>query len=363
LLDILEHASGPEEFLDHTKLEMFSDQVFCFTPKGDLYALPRGACPVDFAYAVHSGIGDTCVGAKINGRIMPLRTQLQNGDQVEIVTSKAQTPSPNWEDFVVTGKAKARIRRFVRTQKRAQFVNLGRDIIQKAFRQEGYPFAEKSLDGAVKALKLGGVEDLLASVGEGLNTGREIIHIVFPGSRPAARKDTSVKDLGDGVVVPMPRPKGKSNGGSAVPIRGLIAGMALHYARCCHPLPGDRIVGIVTSGKGVTIHTIDCVTLEALADQPERWLDVAWDVENAVPDSHLSRINVVVTNEAGSMGSLCTVIGKNQGNISNLKITTRSLDFFEVMIDVEVKDLRHLTNIIAALRATPAINSVDRARG
>ena len=362
LLDILEHASGPEEFLDHTKLEMFSDQVFCFTPKGDLYALPRGACPVDFAYAVHSGIGDTCVGAKINGRIMPLRTQLQNGDQVEIVTSKAQTPSPNWEDFVVTGKAKARIRRFVRTQKRAQFVNLGRDIIQKAFRQEGYPFAEKSLDGAVKALKLAGVEDLLASVGEGLHTGREIIHIVFPGSRPTARKDTNVKDLGDGVVVPMPRPKAKSNG-SAVPIRGLIAGMALHYARCCHPLPGDRIVGIVTSGKGVTIHTIDCVTLEALADQPERWLDVAWDLENAVPDSHLSRINVVVTNEAGSMGSLCTVIGKNQGNISNLKITTRSLDFFEVMIDVEVKDLRHLTNIIAALRATPAINSVDRARG
>ncbi len=137
--------------------------------------------------------------------------------------------------------------------------------------------------------------------------------------------------------------------------------MAVHYARCCPPLPGDRIVGIVTTGKGVTIHTIDCVSLESFAETPERWLDVAWDDDRA--DSHVGRIAVVVTNEPGSMGSLCTVIGKNQGNISNLKITNRSLDFFEILVDVEVQDVRHLTNIIAALRATPAISSVDRARG
>jgi guanosine-3',5'-bis(diphosphate) 3'-pyrophosphohydrolase len=362
LLDILEHASGPEEFLDHTKLEMFQDQVFCFTPKGDLYALPRGASPVDFAYAVHSGIGDTCVGAKINGRIMPLRTQLQNGDQVEIITSKAQTPSPNWEDFVVTGKAKARIRRFVRTQKRAQFVSLGRDIIQKAFRQEGYPFTEKALDAVLKGFQAATAEDLFAAVGEGQHTGREVIHAVFPGTKPSARKEIAAN--GTGTVVPMTRPsKAKAGNQPAVPIRGLIPGMAMHYARCCHPLPGDRIVGIVTTGKGVTIHTIDCVTLEALADQPERWLDVAWDLDTLPPDQHLGRISVVVQNEPGSMGSLCTVIGKNQGNITNLKITNRSLDFFEMIIDIEVHDLRHLTNIIAALRATPAINSVDRARG
>src|SRR6201991_2510519 len=171
LMDILDKAPNAEEFLEHTKLEMFQDQVFCFTPKGKLIALPRGATPVDFAYAVHSQIGDTCVGAKINGRMLPLRTQLQNGDQVEIVTSKAQTPSPTWEDFVVTGKAKARIRRFIRMQRRSQFVNLGRDIITKAFRQEGYAFTEKALEGVLKTFQAQSVEDLYAAVGEGLHTG------------------------------------------------------------------------------------------------------------------------------------------------------------------------------------------------
>src|SRR5208282_2370595 len=149
LVDILEHSSA-EEFLEHTRLEMFQDQVFAFTPKGDLIALPRGATPVDFAYAVHSQIGDTCVGAKINGRLLPLRTELVNGDQVEIVTSKAQTPSPTWERFVVTGKARARIRRYIRTQQRSQYLDLGKAIVQKAFRQEGQEFSEKPLQTVLK---------------------------------------------------------------------------------------------------------------------------------------------------------------------------------------------------------------------
>src|SRR5258706_3043552 len=186
LLDILDHAAGPEEFLEHTKLEMFQDQVFAFTPKGDLIALPRGATAVDFAYAVHSAVGDTCVGAKINGRLAPLRTQLANGDQVEIITSKAQTPSPTWERFVVTGKARARIRRFVRTQQRAQFSALGKSMLQKAFRQEGYEFHEKPLEDVLKSFKAETIEDLYAAVGEGLHTGREIIHAVFPGTKPAS---------------------------------------------------------------------------------------------------------------------------------------------------------------------------------
>src|SRR3954453_15068858 len=160
---------------------MFQDQVFAFTPKGDLIALPRGATPVDFAYAVHSVIGDTCVGAKINGRMLPLRTQLQNGDQVEIVTSKAQTPSPTWERFVVTGKARARIRRFIRTQQRAQYIDLGRALLQKMFRQEGYDFSEKGLEGVLKIFQAGSVDDLYASVGAGLQSAREVFNAVFPG--------------------------------------------------------------------------------------------------------------------------------------------------------------------------------------
>ena len=356
LLDILEHAAGPEEFLEHTKLEMFQDQVFCFTPKGDLIALPRGATPVDFAYAVHSQVGDRTVGAKINGRMTPLRTQLQNGDQVEIVTSRNQTPSPTWERFVVTGKARACIRRFIRTQQRAQYLELGRSILAKDFRHDGHDLSEKALDGALKKLKYETVDELLVGVGSGNVTGREVIHAVFPGVKSA-----------DGTIpTPPKRPRSRKpqpKDGMAIPITGLIPGMAINFAGCCHPLPGDRIVGIVTTGKGVTIHTIDCETLESFADAPERWLDVAWHMDPAKTEAHVGRLHVVVANEPGSLGSLSTVIGKSEGNITNLKITNRSMDFFEMMIDVEVKDVKHLTNIIAALRATPAINTVERARG
>jgi GTP pyrophosphokinase len=352
LLDILEHAPDPQEFLEHTKLEMFQDQVFCFTPKGDLIELPRGATPVDFAYAVHSQIGDTCVGAKINGRLVPLRTQLANGDQVDIVTSKAQTPSPTWERFVVTGKARARIRRFIRTQQRQQYLDLGKAILQKAFRQEGHDYTEKALEEVSRQFNCEGAEDLCVAVGAGNNTGREIVHAVFP---PKA-------DARAAKIVPLVPQRSRKSSENAVPIRGLIPGMAVHFAGCCHPLPGDRIVGIVTTGKGVTIHTIDCDTLETFADMPERWLDVAWN-QGEGEHSHVGRIHVTLGNEPGSLGSLTTVIGKNSGNIINLKITNRSQDFFEIIVDIEVQDVRHLTNIIAALRATPVINSVERARG
>jgi GTP diphosphokinase / guanosine-3',5'-bis(diphosphate) 3'-diphosphatase len=350
LLDILEHASNPEEFLENTKLEMYQDQVFCFTPKGDLIALPRGATPVDFAYAVHSQVGDTCVGAKLNGRIVPLRTALSNGDQVEIITSRAQTPSPTWERFVVTGKARARIRRFVRAQQRAQYMDLGKEILTKAFRHDNLDFSEKALDPVLKSFGAGSAEDLYASVGEGLVTKGEVISAVHPNrTEPKTAK-----------IVPLPRSRKPSD--NAVPIRGLIPGMALHYAGCCHPLPGDRIVGIVTTGKGVTIHTIDCETLESFADTPERWLDVAWDNDES-RGGHVGRISVMLGNEPGSLASLTTVIGKNNGNITNLKITNRSQDFFEILVDIEVQDVKHLSNLIAALRATPVINSVERARG
>src|SRR5258707_5259079 len=297
LLDILDHASGPEEFLEHTKLEMFQDQVFAFTPKGDLIALPRGATPVDFAYAVHSEIGDTCVGAKINSRLIPLRTELHNGDQVEIITSKVQTPSPTWERFVVTGKARARIRRFIRTQQRAQYLDLGRAIVQKAFRQEGQEFSERPLEAVIRAFNCSTVEDLYVAVGQGLATGRAVVNAAFPQHHEAKAKVVSLDRA---------RRRVKRND-MAVSIRGLIPGMALHFAGCCHPLPGDRIVGIVTTGKGVTIHTIDCETLESFAETPERWLDVAWS--NDEDANHVGRLNVTISNKPGNLGSLTTVIG------------------------------------------------------
>ncbi len=357
LLEILEQAEDPEEFLEHTKLSMFQDQVFCFTPKGDLFSLPRGSTPVDFAYAVHSDVGDTCVGSKVNGRLVPLRTELANGDQVEILRSKTQTPSPTWESFVVTGKARACIRRFIRNQQRDEYAALGRQILQKAFKEAGETFAEKAVDAAVKALKMRTVEDVYVALGDGSVHDRAVMHAIFPGR--------DVEQTDDEKVVSLARARARAaKGDTAVSIRGLIPGMALHFAGCCHPLPGDRIVGIVTTGRGVTIHTIDCDTLEQLVDQPDRWLDVAWDRDVEADEQRFTgRIHTVVTNEPGALSALTTVIARYKANINNLRITNRSTEFFEMALDLEVKDVKHLTNIIAALRASPMISSVERARG
>ncbi|MEX2649965.1 MAG: bifunctional (p)ppGpp synthetase/guanosine-3',5'-bis(diphosphate) 3'-pyrophosphohydrolase [Alphaproteobacteria bacterium] len=353
LLDILDQAAGPEEFLEHTKLEMFQDQVFCFTPRGDLIALPNGATPVDFAYAVHSEVGDSCVGAKINGRLKPLRTQLANGDQVEIATAKGHTPSPTWESFVVTGRARSRIRRFVRSRQREQYAGLGRSIFEKTFQQNGFEPSGAALDKAREALRFKSDEDLYVALGEGNLTGRAALDAVHP---EAKRRSLSAKII----ALPRRKPKPESH---PVPIRGLIPGMAVHYASCCHPLPGERIVGIVTTGKGITIHTIECETLHTFEDTPERWIDVAWDADSGDREVHLGRMSVIVANRPGALGAMTTVIAKHDGNISNLKITNRSADFFEFLVDVEVRDVRHLTGIIAALRADPAVSAVERARG
>ncbi|HEC90930.1 MAG TPA: bifunctional (p)ppGpp synthetase/guanosine-3',5'-bis(diphosphate) 3'-pyrophosphohydrolase, partial [Alphaproteobacteria bacterium] len=344
LLEILEHASGPEEFLENTKLEMFQDQVFCFSPKGDLINLPHGATPVDFAYAVHSEIGDRCVGAKINGLMMPLRTRLANGDQVEIVTSKAQTPSPAWESFIVTGKARSCIRRFVRSQEKEQYLRLGRKMLKKAFREEDYEFTGKALKGVLKVFKQNSPDDICSQVGAGNINARKVLEAVFPGIKKKGK---------GGKAASRAAAKGKKRKKSAkdtISIKGLIPGMAMHYAECCHPLPGDRIVGILTTGKGVTVHTIDCDMLETYNDQPERWLDVSWEMpeREGISELHVGRLHLTLVNEPGSLGSLSMAIAKSEGNISNLKVTHRTSEFFDLLIDIEVLDVKHLTNIIAA---------------
>ncbi|MEZ5669545.1 MAG: bifunctional (p)ppGpp synthetase/guanosine-3',5'-bis(diphosphate) 3'-pyrophosphohydrolase [Alphaproteobacteria bacterium] len=355
-LEILEQAASPEDFLEHTKLEMFSDRVFCFTPKGDLIDLPRGSTPVDFAYAVHSEVGDHCTGAKINGRLMPLRTALANGDQVEITTNRAQTPSPTWERFVVTGKARARIRRFIRTQKREEYIDLGRTMLQRTFRQEGHALSDKLLARAFEHCHVETVDDLYAVVGEGLRTANEVLHAVFPDAahpqkpRPQPGAPHEAEHRNDVVD-------------KGVPIGGLIPGLALHFARCCHPLPGDRIRGIVTTGKGVTIHTEDCATLERFMDTPERFLDVYWTPNGDGHNPFVGRLHVVIDNRPGSLGTLTTIIAKNNGNITNLKITNRSIDFFDMLVDIEVKDTAHLNDVIADLRSNKAIGTVERQQG
>jgi guanosine-3',5'-bis(diphosphate) 3'-pyrophosphohydrolase len=360
LLEILENAQKPDEFLEHTKLELFQEHVFCFTPKGELIELQRGSTPVDFAYAVHSHVGNTCVGAKVNGRIVPLTTELHNGDQVEIVTSKNQTPSPTWERFVVTGKARSHIRRFIRQQQRDEYSALGKAMLQKVFRQESYEFTEKAVKNIMGNFKQDNIEDLYAAIGSGNPPAKDVFYAVYPAHRPKAdegpQNPEDIVNKSPGAVY-----KSRNKKDKPIEIRGLIPGMAIHYARCCHPLPGDRIIGIITTGKGVTIHTIDCETLESYADQPERWIDVSWGDEGN-SDSMIGRLNLTVLNEPGSLGSLSLIIGKNGGNITNLKITHRALDFYEMFIDVQVKDARQLNDVMAALRASSIISNVDRAR-
>ncbi len=358
LLDVLENAANPEEFLEHTRMEMFQDQVFCFTPKGEVIALPRAATPVDFAYAVHSQVGDTCIGAKVNGRMVPLRTELMNGDQVQIITSKAHAPSPTWERFVVTAKARAAIRRYIRTRQRDQYMQLGRSMLQKTFREAGYELTDKGLEGVVAVFKQPGIDDLAAAVGAGVVSDRDVLGAVYPGVKAEAKAPARAAHGR--------KAKAKGNGHdkeAPVAIRGLIPGMAVYFARCCHPLPGDRIVGIVTTGKGVTIHTIDCDTLESFADVPERWLDVSWEAASEAKARHVGRVRVTLINEPGSLSSLAGVIAKDHGNISNLKMLNRGDDYFDMLIDVEVRDVKHLSNIMSALRATPAISHVERAHG
>ncbi len=356
LLDIMEQSDNPEEFLEHTKMEMYQDQVFCFSPKGDLITLPKNATAIDFAYAVHSGVGNKCVGVKINGKIRPLRTVLTNGDQVEILTSKTQTPSPEWERFAVTGKARAAIRRFVRAQKREQYLEVGRQILIRSYKAEGYEYSDKSLENVLTNFKQATVEDLIAAVGEGVIQPNDVVESVFPG-----HKSRFVRVV-DAIKRGAKKISDKSPDKKQSPIKGLIPGLAINFAKCCHPLPGDRIVGIVTTGKGVTIHTIDCVTLERFSGEPERWLDVSWNEEVTSAESHVSRLRIVLVNQPGSLGTLSNVIAKNHGNIANLNILERTPSFFDLSVDVEVHDVRHLNDIMAALRASPGISSVRRAQ-
>ena len=352
LLEILEQAANPEEFLENTKLEMYNDQVFCFTPKGDLIGLPRGATPVDFAYAIHSKVGNTCVGAKVNGEIKPLRTVLQNGDQVEVLTSKAQHPSTEWERFVVTGKAKAAIRRYVRSAKREQFINLGKEMLEKLFKGEGLELSDKGLVGVMQNFEAETIDDIYAKVGEGLITGWDVLKAIYP-----AYKQSKLEKMVKSIKVPGFRKKKKAE---PLKIKGLIADMAVHFAGCCHPLPGDRIVGIVTTGKGVTVHAIDCKALEKYSQEPERWLDIDWG-DNAEQEFHTARIKVMLSNEPGALGELSNLIARQEANISNLNITYRTLSYFEILVDLEVRDLAHLNTIIAALKSSKVVSYVARA--
>ena len=336
LVEILDHAATAEELLEHTRMAMYQDRIFAFTPKGELIQLPKGATPVDFAYAVHTDLGDQTVGAKINGRVMPLRTPLDNGDQVEILTSKAQHPQPGWLSYVVTGKARAKIRRWVKSKEREETVALGRKIFDEIVQRMPAKVGWESITEGLRRLHLPDDDALMEAIALKRVDDVQVMEALLPGSTTR-----------DGVKPPPQR--------TAISIKGLTPGVAFQLAECCHPIPGDRIVGLRREGEGIEVHTIGC---ESLADGVDAdWVDLAWGDQS---DGGAAKLQVVIKNQPGSLAVIAGVLGSHGANIVSMDQTSRDGSFHTFQFDLEVHDVQHLMRIIAALRATDVVSTAER---
>jgi len=350
LVGILDEEAGAEEFLEHTKMDLYHDQVFCFTPRGDLIALPKGATAVDFAYAVHSKVGGKCCGVRINGKTRQLATELENGDQIEIITEANARPLAEWEGFVKTGRAKSGIRRSVRAERAVEFSHVGKSMLQKTFREFEKNLQTRSLEKLLPGFGVQRTEDLLSQIGEGRLPPETVLERLYPDLATSKKRAKSSRD-------------DKETSANArkhmLKIKGVNAGVAITLARCCHPLPGEDIVGIFTTGKGVTVHRADCATLIDFNDMPELWMDVVWEREG--PRRIMGRLNTVLSNEPGALAAVATIIGQQGGNISNIRLTDRNLDFFSFELDLEVKDVEHMRTVIAVLQTSNFVERVERA--
>jgi len=354
LVQVLEHGGDVEELVEHAKLEMYLDQAFVFTPKGKLVSLPRGAMALDFAYAVHTDVGDTCIGVKINGERKPRRTSLQNGDVVEVVRGPKPVVPPDWRSLTVTGRARSAIRRHIRQTEKEEFTRLGRATVDQTFERAGKARKDVSLRPALERFAIAGEDELFETVGRGRLSPTQLLDVIFPGLKASDRE----------AAVATRRIEGGKAARLYVRGGGLTPGVSLHFGACCTPVPGDRIVGIIEpDGTGLTIHTIDCATLAEYEDREELWRDLQWTPEAERNTVTLSRLTATIHNAPGVLGQACTVIGEAGGNIVNLRMHRRQADFFDVDFDIEVKDAKHLTHIAAALRANPSIETVDRAKG
>ena len=368
-IELLAEGDSPEEFLEHTKLELFHDQVFCFTPKGRLIALPKGATPIDFAYAVHTGLGNSAIGCKINGRIAPLLSELQNGDEVEIARAEGQVPPAAWESLVITGKARAAIRRATRDAVRQQYAGLGRQIVVRAFERAGKTFSDERLKVALPRLARQSIDDVLAAVGRGEMFSGDVVRAVHPEFKEE-RKPAPGPAKGEGgwfglkkaasVVFKVP---GAPTESGAIPIRGLGGDLPVRFAPNGGAVPGDRIVGILTPGEGITIFPIQSPDLTAFDDQPERWLDVRWDLDEEHREFFPARVIVNALNEPGALGTIAMVIGEAGANIDHVEFRNRSPDFRDIVLDLQVYDLKHLNGIMSELKAKPMVSKVERVNG
>ncbi|MDG3042638.1 RelA/SpoT family protein [Roseicyclus marinus] len=340
LTERFETAEDNDEFLEHVKLEMYSDQVFCFTPKGDVVKLPKGATPIDFAYSIHTRIGHSCVGAKVDGLRVPLWTRLKNGQSIEIITAEGQTPQASWIDIVVTGRAKAAIRRMLREEDRERYIKLGRELARVAFEQFGKKATDKALDTAARAISLKDGDELLARIGSAELSARRVVARIYP--ELAGRTEEGEVEAVRAVI-------------------GLPPGTEIRRAQCCQPVPGERIVGITYAGRGPIVHAIDCGALAAFDTAPERWIDLHWS-EGRHAAVHNVTIDVTLSNTNGALGRICTLIGEQNANISDLHFIDRKPDFFRLLIDVDVRNAEHLHAVMMAVELDSDVASLQRFR-
>jgi len=380
LVETLLDGPNPEEFLEHTKLELFHDQVFCFTPKGRLIALPSGATPIDFAYAVHTDVGNTASGALINGRQMPMVTRLRSGDEVEIRTDAARSPPAAWERMAVTGRARAAIRRAARDALRRQYLELGRNLVVRYFARAKVAYSDEVLGAALARLSVKTVDEALVNVGRGELPVTDVLKAVAPEKasfvmKPVRRpRNTFDHGRGQDGWFNLARVMGlkfraasrtdrrsetsRSNGtGVGVPIRGMRQDLAVKFDES-GAVPGDRIVGVLVPGEGIKIFQIHSPKLRDL-DHAE-WIDVTWDIDPEHPERFPVRLRVIGANEPGSLGQIAQLIGENDGNIDSIQMLERASDFTEMSVAIEVWDLAHLNRIVAGLRALPVVSAAER---
>jgi (p)ppGpp synthase/HD superfamily hydrolase len=340
---MFQHGEDPEEALRYAKLELFQDQVFCFTPKGRVIALPKDATALDFAYAVHTDVGDTCIGVKVNGVSKPLRTPLKNGDVVLVLRSDKATVPPEWETMAITGRARSAIRRRVKRMKRAEHIELGRAMAENVFQGAQLELTQKAIGAALKKLRAKSVEEVFARVGRGDLSVNDLVEAVYPGA--SHEKEGEIRAAG---MYPF-RPR--------LAIEGLPPGATVIMGRCCSPIPGERIVGI-KADAGVTVHAIDCATLEKEDPAQGQWIDLKWRDK----DNHIAYAKIVVTvrNEIGVLSDVAGIIARYNVSIANIRLDNKSPDFVELFIDVVVKDVRQLEQMLAGLRASAHVLSAER---
>ncbi len=350
LVALFENSEFASDALKQHKLEMHKNEVFCFTPNGDIFNLPIGATVIDFAYAIHSQVGNNCVSAKVNGVITPLRQKLENGDQVEILTSKNSKPSPNWLQFVTTSKAKYAIKSFIKTEKFTEYSALGKAILNKFFASKNLEITEKMLEKILPNFRRKTVADLYVKIADGSLARADVLKFLYPDFKEDSKQLSQIKTQ-----------EKKKKSSHAIPIEGLVSGMAIHYAGCCIPIPGDLIVGVINTGTGVTIHAQNCHNLKNIALNPQRIVDVCWKSDDEIGDDlYSSRVKIIVHNQSGSLADVSSIIASKKINITGIKTTNRSTDHIEFIIDIEVKNLENLEEIISSLRISKKILEVQR---